>query len=61
MGVGVEVEGMKEVVGMWVEEREGWGLWGQVWGDVGKGGVEEVVMVWWEGVKGVEGGVVSGM
>ena len=57
--LGINKDGEKEVVGMYICKNEGGKLWVSVVRDVEKGGVEDIVIGWIDGLKGFGEGIES--
>lgn len=59
LAVGVDAEGKKEVLGIWVEATEGASFWTRVMGELKARGVEDVLIVVCDGLTGLPKAVTS--
>lgn len=59
LAVGVDVDGRKEVLGIWVEHTEGAKFWGRVMNDLKARGVEDVLIVVCDGLVGLPAAVTT--
>ena len=59
LAVGVDVDGRKEVLGIWVEAIEGAKFWTRVMGELKARGVEDVLVVVCDGLTGLPAAVTS--
>jgi len=57
LAVGVDLDGKKEVLGIWVEHTEGARFWLRVMNDLKARGIEDVLIVVCDGLTGLPGGV----
>ena len=53
IAVGVDLEGIKHVLGIWVQDTEGSAFWAQVCADLANRGVRDVLIVCCDGLKGL--------
>lgn len=53
IAVGVDLEGIKHVLGIWVEENEGAAFWAGVCAELANRGVKDVLIVCCDGLKGL--------
>ena len=53
IAVGVDLEGIKHVLGIWVQDTEGSALWAHVCADLANRGVRDVLIVCCDGLKGL--------
>lgn len=59
LAVGVDLDGRKEVLGIWVEATEGARFWTRVMGELKARGVEDVLVVVCDGLSGLPAAVTS--
>lgn len=59
LAVGVDAEGRKEVLGIWVEHTEGARFWGRVMNELKARGVEDVLIVVCDGLVGLPAAVTT--
>lgn len=59
LAVGVDLDGRKEVLGIWVEATEGARFWTRVMGELRARGVEDVLVVVCDGLTGLPAAVTS--
>ena len=52
MAVGVDMEGIKHILGLWVATNEGAAFWSQVCAEIANRGVNDVFIVCCDGLKG---------
>lgn len=52
IAVGVDMEGIKHVLGIWVQDNEGSSFWAQVCAELANRGVQDVLIVCCDGLKG---------
>lgn len=52
MAVGVDMEGIKHILGLWVSTNEGAAFWSQVCAEIANRGVNDVFIVCCDGLKG---------
>ena len=53
MAIGVDVEGIKHILGLWIAKEEGASLWAQVCSNLSNRGVKDVFIVCCDGLKGL--------
>ncbi|WP_227488365.1 IS256 family transposase, partial [Brachybacterium subflavum] len=53
LAVGVDLEGVKHVLGIWVQDTEGSAFWAHVCADLANRGVKDVLIVCCDGLKGL--------
>ena len=53
MGVGVDMDGIKHILGLWIAGSEGAAFWASVCADLANRGVEDVFIVCCDGLKGL--------
>ncbi|EAB9064358.1 IS256-like element ISMlu11 family transposase, partial [Salmonella enterica subsp. enterica] len=53
IAVGVDLEGIKHVLGIWVQDTEGSAFWAHVCADLANRGVQDVLIVCCDGLKGL--------
>lgn len=53
LAVGVDLEGFKHVLGIWVQDTEGSAFWAHVCADLANRGVQDVLVVCCEGLQGL--------
>lgn len=53
LAVGVDLEGIKHVLGIWVQDTEGSAFWAHVCADLANRGVKDVLIVCCDGLKGL--------
>lgn len=53
MAVGVDMDGIKHILGLWVANNEGAALWSSVCAEIANRGVEDVFIVCCDGLKGL--------
>ena len=59
LAVGVDVDGRKEILGIWVETTEGAKFWARVLGELKTRGVEDVLIVVCDGLTGLPAAITS--
>ena len=59
MAIGVDLDGIKHIVGLWIAKEEGASLWAQVCANLSHRGVKDVFIVCCDGLKGLPQAVVS--
>src|SRR5664279_1544126 len=52
VAIGVRADGLKEVLGLWIEQNEGAKFWLRVLNELKKGGVEDILIAVVDGLKG---------
>ena len=53
MAIGVDIEGIKHILGLWIAEEEGASFWAQVCSHLSNRGVKDVFIVCCDGLKGL--------
>ena len=53
MAIGVDLEGIKHILGLWIAKEEGASLWAQVCSNLANRGVKDVFIVCCDGLKGL--------
>ena len=53
MAVGVDMDGIKHILGLWIADNEGAALWASVCADLANRGVQDVFIVCCDGCKGL--------
>jgi transposase, mutator family len=53
MAIGVDIEGIKHILGLWIAKEEGASFWAQVCSNVSNRGVKDVFIVCCDGLKGL--------
>ena len=53
MAVGVDIDGIKHILGMWIADNEGASFWASVCADLANRGVQDVFIVCCDGLKGL--------
>ena len=53
MAVGVDMDGIKHILGLWIADNEGAAFWASVCADLANRGVEDVFIVCCDGLKGL--------
>jgi transposase, mutator family len=53
MAIGVDIEGIKHILGLWIAKEEGASFWAQVCSNVSNRGVKDVFIVCYDGLKGL--------
>ena len=56
MAVGVDMDGIKHILGLWIADNEGAALWASVCADLANRGVQDVFIVCCDGLKRPAGG-----
>lgn len=57
--LGYDVNGVKDVLGLWINETEGKHTWMQIFDEIKLRGVEDILFICMDGVSGLEDGVKS--
>ena len=57
--LGYDVNGMKDILGIWINESEGKHTWMQIFDEIKSRGVEDVLFICMDGVSGLEEGAKS--
>ena len=57
--LGYDIDGMKDVLGIWIGEAEGKHYWMQIFDEIKSRGVEDVLFICMDGVSGLEEGARS--
>lgn len=57
--LGYDVDGVKDILGLWISESEGKHQWMQIFDEIKARGVEEVLFISMDGVSGLEEGAKS--
>ena len=57
--LGYDIDGMKDVLGIWIGETEGKHYWMQIFDEIKSRGVEDVLFICMDGVSGLEEGAKS--
>ena len=57
--LGYDVNGMKDILGIWINESEGKHTWMQIFNEIKLRGVEDVLFICMDGVSGLEEGAKS--
>ena len=57
--LGYDIDGMKDVLGIWIGEAEGKHYWMQIFDEIKSRGVEDVLFICMDGVSGLEEGAKS--
>ena len=57
--LGYDVDGMKDILGIWIGESEGKHYWMQIFDEIKARGVEDVIFISMDGVSGLEEGARS--
>lgn len=57
--LGYDVDGVKDILGLWIEETEGKHDWMQIFDEIKSRGVEDVLFISMDGVSGLEEGAGS--
>lgn len=53
MAIGVDIDGIKHILGLWIADNEGAALWASVCADLANRGVQDVFIVCCDGLKGL--------
>jgi transposase-like protein len=53
MAVGIDMDGIKHILGLWIADNEGAALWASVCADLANRGVQDVFIVCCDGLKGL--------
>ena len=53
MAVGIDIDGIKRILGLWIADNEGASFWASVCTDLANRGVQEVFIVCCDGLKGL--------
>ena len=53
MAIGVDLDGIKHILGLWIAKEEGASLWAQVCANLSHRGVKDVFIVCCDGLKGL--------
>lgn len=53
MAVGIGMDGIKRILGVWIADNEGFALWASVCADLANRGVQDVFIVCCDGLKGL--------
>ena len=57
--LGYDIDGMKEILGFWINETESAHVWMQIFDEIKSRGVEDILFISMDGVKGLEEGAKS--
>lgn len=57
--LGYDVNGIKDILGIWIGESEGKHYWMQIFGEIKSRGVEDILFISMDGVSGLEEGAAS--
>lgn len=57
--LGYDVNGIKDILGIWIGESEGKHYWMQIFDEIKAGGVEDILFISMDGVSGLEEGAKS--
>ena len=53
MAIGVELDGIKHILGLWIAKEEGASFWAQICANLSNRGVKDVFIVCCDGLKGL--------
>ncbi|WP_431831346.1 IS256 family transposase [Corynebacterium pseudodiphtheriticum] len=53
MAVGIDIDGIKHILGMWIADNEGASFWASVCADLANRGIQDVFIVCCDGLKGL--------
>lgn len=53
MAVGIDIDGIKHILGLWIADNEGASFWASVCADLANCGVQDVFIVCCDGLKGL--------
>lgn len=53
MAVGIDMDGIEQILGLWIADNEGAALWASVCADLANRGVQDVFIVCCDGLKGL--------
>ena len=57
--LGYDLEGKKDILGLWISEAEGKHYWMQIFDEIKSRGVEDILFISMDGVSGLEEGAKS--